>query len=87
MKLLKGDKIVDNNKRESGFKLLSNELIHTGKVFQTMKKAGNIEPANLRKDVVMSLSPTKPSRCSFAIVIPSSGQLQYFLFLIIFFLS
>jgi hypothetical protein len=52
-----------------------------------MKKAGNIEPANLRRDVVMSLSPTKPSLCSFAIGVPSSGQLQYFLFLIIFFFS
>uniref|UniRef100_A0A6N2LG99 ENT domain-containing protein n=1 Tax=Salix viminalis TaxID=40686 RepID=A0A6N2LG99_SALVM len=56
MKLIQGDKILDNTKLESGFKLVSNELIHTGKVFQTRKKSETIQIANMRKLVATSTS-------------------------------
>ncbi|KAG5246269.1 hypothetical protein IMY05_005G0169200 [Salix suchowensis] len=72
MKLVQGDKILDNTKLESGFKLVSNELIHTGKVFQTRKKSETIQIANMRK--LVATSTTKPSPCSFAVVIPSPGS-------------
>ncbi|KAG5250544.1 EMSY N-terminal [Salix suchowensis] len=39
-----------------------------------MKEAEKIEPANLRRDMVVSLSPTKLCPCSFATVIPSSDN-------------
>lgn len=78
MKLIQGDKILDNTKLESGFKLVSNELIHTGKVFQTRKKSETIQIANMRK--LVATSTTKPCPCSFAVVIPSPGQPLYFLF-------
>ncbi|CAK7346505.1 unnamed protein product [Dovyalis caffra] len=72
MKLLQSDKILDDTKCESGFKLLPNELIHTGKVSQTTKKSENIQPANMRRDMVMST--TKQCICSLANVIPSPGS-------------
>ncbi|KAL3592760.1 hypothetical protein D5086_011400 [Populus alba] len=68
MKLTQADKILDNAKLESGFKLASNELFHTGKVFQARKKSENIQLASMRKVVVMSTA--KPFPCSFEIVIP-----------------
>jgi hypothetical protein len=78
MKLTQADKILDNAKLESGFKLASNELFHTGKVFQARKKSENIQLASMRKVVVMSTA--KPCPCSFAIVIPCQGKPLYFLF-------
>ncbi|KAB5568327.1 hypothetical protein DKX38_002120 [Salix brachista] len=41
-----------------------------------MKEAEDIEPANLRRDMVVSLSPTNLCPCSLAIVIPSSVQVH-----------